>query len=323
LPTLGDFPPLLLRVFAALFGLAWGSFLNVVIHRVPRNQSIVRPASRCPSCGKPIAAFDNIPVLSYLVLRGRSRCCRTRISPRYVLVEAMGGLVALAVVETAVLTLSAGTPWYHALAVFVADTALALGLIAASFIDLEHMYIPDSISYGAVVLGLATVSFRPPLRLLDAVLAGGASFLLVWLVFGALYRLVRGRTGMGLGDAKLLMVAGAWFGWSGALFVLLAGAVQGTLAAVALMLLKGKIEEPAAVREEREEILARIAAIEDEAERELARKEAERDPIFEAVPEGLTQARIAFGPFLALATIEFLLFGRLLVEEYLQWLVPS
>lgn len=323
MPTLGDFPPLLLRVFAVLFGLAWGSFLNVVIHRVPRGMSVVKPASHCPSCGKPIAAYDNVPVLSYLLLRGRSRCCRARISPRYVLVEAMGGALALAIVETAVLPLAAGTPWYHALAIFLADTALALGLVAASFIDLEHMYIPDSISYAAVVLGLATVSLRPGLHLLDAVLAAGASFLLVWLVFGVLYRLVRGRTGMGLGDAKLLMVAGAWFGWSGALFVLLAGAVQGTVAAVALMLLRGGIEEPEAVRQEREGILAGIASIEDLAERERAQKLAERDPIFEAPTGGVGQARIAFGPFLALATIEFLLFGKPLLEGYLQWLVPS
>jgi leader peptidase (prepilin peptidase)/N-methyltransferase len=256
-------------------------------------------------------------------LKGKARCCGVKISPRYVLVEAMGGLIALAIVETVVLQLQPGTPIIHVIALFFADLALALGLIAASFIDLEHMYIPDSISYGATVVGLATFALRPPLRFLDALLSGVGSFLLVWLVFGALYRLLRGRTGMGLGDAKLLMVAGVWFGWEGALFVLLAGAVQGTIAAAVLLVTRGRIEEPAAVQKERDEILSRIAAIEDEAERAEAEKEAAEDPIFEQGSDGLGQTRIAFGPFLALATIEYLLFGRVLVEGYFRWIVPS
>lgn len=322
MPTLAEFPPILLRVFAVMFGLVWGSFLNVVIYRVPRGESVVRPASRCPGCGKPIRPWDNVPVLSWLILRGKARCCGISISPRYVVVELLGGLVAWAIVDAVVLQLHPTTPLIAAGAIFLADLALALGLIAASFIDLEHMYIPDSISYGAAVLGLATVPLRPPLGWLDAIGAGAGSFLLVWLVFGSLYRLIRGRTGMGLGDAKLLMVAGAWFGWTGAVFVLLAGAVQGTIAALALLLVRGRIEEPEAVRRERQEILDRIAAIEDPKEREAAEKEAAEDPIFEAV-EGAGQARIAFGPFLALATIEYLLFGKLLLEGALQWLVPS
>ena len=322
MPTLSEFPPLLARLFAVMFGLAWGSFLNVVIYRVPRGESVVRPASHCPGCGKPIRAWDNVPLLSWLLLRGRARCCGVRISPRYFFVELLGGMIALAIVEAVVLQLPPDTPIALAGAVFIADFALALGLIAASFIDLEHMYIPDSISYGAAVLGILTVPLRPPLSWLDALGAGAAAFLLVWLVFGFLYRVLRGRTGMGLGDAKLLMVAGAWFGWSGIVFVLLAGAVQGTIVAAILLLVRGRIEEPEAVRREREETLARIAAIEDPQEREAAEEEAARDPIFEPT-EGVGQTRIAFGPFLALATIEYLLFGKLLLEGTLQWLVPG
>jgi leader peptidase (prepilin peptidase)/N-methyltransferase len=320
--SLSDFPPWLLRLFATLFGLAWGSFLNVVIHRVPRGQSLVRPASHCPGCGAPIRGYDNIPLVSYLLLRGRSRCCKTRISPRYLAVEASGGLLALALVETTILSLDPRTSMLHVLAVFVANLALVLGLVAASFIDLEHMYIPDSITYGATAVGIATFALRPPLQLWDALLSAAGSFALIWLVFGVLYRLVRGRTGMGLGDAKLLMVAGAWFGWVGALFVLLAGAVQGTVAALVMLLFRGRLEEPEAVKREREEILASIAAIEDEQERAQALLEAERDPILEPEAEGLGQSRIAFGPFLALATIEYLLFGPQLVEGYLRWLAP-
>jgi leader peptidase (prepilin peptidase)/N-methyltransferase len=319
---LSDVPPLFVRVLAVLLGLMWGSFLNVVIHRVPRAESLWRPGSRCPGCGARIRPWNNIPVLSWLLLRGRGRCCGTPISPRYVLVEAMGGLLALAVVETIVVRLPLSTPLERAGAIFAVDLALALALVAASFIDLEHMYIPDTLSVGAAVLGLATISFRPPLRFADAAVATVAAFLVVWLVFGALYRLVRGRTGMGLGDAKLLGVAGAWFGWQGALFALLAGAVQGSAVALLVLLVRGRIEEPEAVQREREEILAQIAAIEDPTERAAAEKEASEDPIFEQTSGGLGQTRLAFGPFLALSTIEYLLFGDSIMEIGLRWISP-
>src|SRR5215472_7437970 len=96
--TLDDLPPWFTRTLAALLGLAWGSFVNVVIYRVPREMSVARPPSSCPGCGKRIRAYDNIPVLSYLVLRGRARCCGARISPRYPLVELACGGLALAIV---------------------------------------------------------------------------------------------------------------------------------------------------------------------------------------------------------------------------------
>src|SRR5262249_19807359 len=103
LPSLADFPPWFLIVFAVALGLVLGSFLNVVIHRLPRGESLAFPGSHCPHCGQPIKPRDNVPVLSYLVLLGRSRCCKTPISPRYPLVEAIGGLVAWAVMRSIVL----------------------------------------------------------------------------------------------------------------------------------------------------------------------------------------------------------------------------
>src|SRR3954470_18258960 len=103
--TIGDVPLWFLRVFSLAFGLIWGSFLNVVIYRVPREMSVVRPASHCPGCGKPIAPWDNVPVLSYVLLLGRARCCKVRMSPRYPLVELMGGMLSLAVFEVVVLGL--------------------------------------------------------------------------------------------------------------------------------------------------------------------------------------------------------------------------
>ncbi|WP_437724146.1 prepilin peptidase [Sorangium sp. So ce861] len=317
--TLADFPPWFLRAFALCFGLLWGSFLNVVIHRVPRELSVVRPGSRCPACGTPIRAYDNIPVLSYLLLRGRARCCGAPVSPRYPLVEAVGGVLSLAIVELIILRLPWSTPILHALATYTADLALALGLVAATFIDLEHMYIPDGITIGGAVLGVATVSLRS-MGFTDALLGAAVGFAVVWLPFVVIYPRIRGgRVGMGLGDAKLLMLAGAWFGWGGALFVLGAGAVQGSIVAIALLLLRGSIEEPEAVRLEREQIRAELAAMSPE-ERAAAEEELAQDPLAEEPGEGFGQARIAFGPFLALATLECLLVGRDILDAYFSWI---
>ncbi|WP_437738938.1 prepilin peptidase [Sorangium sp. So ce1335] len=316
---LADFPPWFLRAFAICFGLLWGSFLNVVIHRVPRELSVVRPGSRCPACGTPIRAYDNIPVLSYLLLRGRARCCGAPVSPRYPLVEAAGGVLSLAIVEVIILRLPETTPILRALATYTADLALALGLLAATFIDLEHMYIPDGITIGGAVLGVGTASLRS-MGFADALLGAAVGFAVVWLPFVVIYPRIRGgRVGMGLGDAKLLMLAGAWFGWGGALFVLGAGAVQGSLVAIAMLLLRGSIEEPEAVRLEREQIRAELAAMSPE-ERAAAEEELAQDPLAEEPGEGFGQARIAFGPFLALATLECLLVGRDVLDAYLSWI---
>jgi leader peptidase (prepilin peptidase)/N-methyltransferase len=316
--VLDDFPPLFLRVLAGAFGLIWGSFLNVVIHRVPREMSVVRPASHCPACGKPIRAWHNVPVFSWLLLRGRARCCGAPVSPRYPLVEAMGGVLSLAILEIVVLRLDPTTPALRALMIYLADLALALGLVAGAFIDLEHMYLPDAITLGGAVLGVATASFRQ-VGLVDSLIGAAAGFAIIWIPFVVVYPRLRGRAGMGLGDAKLLMLAGAWFGWPGALFVLGAGAVQGTLVAIPLLLLKGKIEEPEAVKREREEIQRELAAMSPE-ERAEAEKELAGDPLAAEAGDGIGQIRMAFGPFLALATIECLLFGRDLMGAYSAWM---
>jgi len=310
---LSDFPPWLLRSFALCFGLLWGSFLNVVIYRVPRGMSVVHPGSRCPACGTPIRPWDNVPVLGYLVLRGRARCCGAKLSPRYPLVEATGGLLSLAILEAIILRLPEATSIERALAIYTADLALALGLLAATFIDLEHMYIPDPITIGGAVLGVATASLRE-MAFTDALLGAAVGFTIIWLPFVVIYPRIRGRAGMGLGDAKLLLLAGAWFGWGGVLFVLGAGAVQGTIAALGMLLARGKIEEPEAVRQEREQVRLELAAMSPEE-----RAEAE-DPLADEPGEGFGQARLAFGPFLALATLEHLLIGRDVLGAYLAWI---
>lgn len=316
---LADFPPTLLRTFAILFGLAWGSFLNVVIYRVPRGLSVVRPASACPSCNTSIPAWRNLPVLSYLLLLGKTACCKTKLSPRYPIVELIGGLIAFAIVEQLILTMPPGTSALHAGAVFTASFGLALALIAAAFIDLEHMYIPDLVSIGGTILGIATFSIRGTTTLLESLLGAVIGFLIVWLPFSVGYRIIRGQTGMGMGDAKLVMLAGAWFGWNGAVFTLLAGAVQGTIAAIFILITQGKIEEPEAVRAEKEAMMQALEAMNPE-ERALAEAELAKDPLYEELSGGLGQVRIAFGPFLVLATLEYLLLGDTLINEFFGWL---
>src|SRR5262249_50669773 len=163
------------------------SFLNVVIHRLPRGENLAHPGSRCPACGTPIRGYDNIPVLSWIVLRGRSRCCGAKISPRYPLIEAIGGLAGWAVLRRVLSEVPLDAPWYTALALFFAYFSLCLGLVAAVFIDLEYMLLPDEITIGGTVLGLVTWSLRG-MTLREVALGAVVGFVAVWLPFVFLYR---------------------------------------------------------------------------------------------------------------------------------------
>ncbi len=306
-----DLPPWLAGLFAVVWGCLWASFLNVVIYRVPRGMSVVRPGSHCPGCGKPIRPLDNVPVLSWLLLRGRARCCGTRVSPRYVAVEVLGGVIALAIAEVVIRPLPADTSLVHAASIFLADLALALALVAAAFIDLSHMYLPDAITLGGTLFGLATPGLRD-LTWVDALIGAAGGFVGVWLPFIVAYQALRGRPGMGLGDAKLVMLAGAWFGWPGAAFALFGGALQATVGAAVVLLVRGRIEEPEAVRADREEL--QRAAAQGDAE---AIQALEDDPLANPPDEGIMAARMPFGPFLCLAIIEWMLGG-----DWLRALLP-
>ncbi len=303
LGTLGELftwvPIWVLRAFVVFFGLIWGSFLNVVIYRVPREMSVVRPASHCPGCGKPIAAYDNIPVFTYVILRGRARCCGAKMSPRYPMVELLGGALSLAIFEVIVLKMPESTPLARALAVYFADFALCMGLLAATFIDAEHMFLPDTVTVGGTVVGLLTATLRG-LPWSSSLFGAAVGFAAVWLPFIFLYKTLLGRTGMGMGDAKLIALAGAWFGWPGAVFVLFAGAIQGTVYALVTRIFGIELKLPDAVIEEIAE-LKRAAAEGDEE----AKKALEEDPIAEDA-----RARLPFGPFLILACLELLFAGE-------------
>jgi leader peptidase (prepilin peptidase)/N-methyltransferase len=303
-------------------GLVFGSFLNVVIYRLPRGENLAFPASHCTSCGTPIRAFDNLPVLGWLFLRGRARCCKAAISPRYPLVELLGGLLGGALIQVAVLTLPSGTPLWQGGLLFAAELALGLGLIAAAFIDLSHMYLPDSLTLGGALLGLLSVPLRPDGAWQESLIGAVVGFLIVWLPFDLLHRVLRGRAGMGLGDAKLVLLAGAWFGWQGAVFTLLAGAAQATVVVVALYLVHGRIDEPEAVKLERAELEQELARATPEERAELE-QELALDPLAQEPEAGFGKARIAFGPFLVLSVLELLVFGGFIREELLGQLLGT
>lgn len=313
---LSELPPVLMVVYAVALGLVFGSFLNVVVYRLPRGMSVLHPGSHCPRCGTKVRAYDNIPVISWVVLMGKGRCCKQPIPIRYPLVELMGGLLGWAILERIVLDLPGDTPWWQALAIFGLHLALGLGLVAAALIDLSHMILPDEITLGGTVLGLLSTPLRPELSWKDSLLGAAVGFAIIWLPFDVIHRLLRGKSGMGLGDAKLVMMAGAWFGWVGSVVVLVAGAVQGTLGAITLLIVHGRIEEPEVVRREREELRAALEAA-NGAERERLLSEIERDPVASEPDSGWRKARIPFGPFLALAALEYQLFGQLIVDTYL------
>jgi leader peptidase (prepilin peptidase)/N-methyltransferase len=342
-PTVSELPPWLVLGMALALGLLFGSFLNVVIYRLPRGESLVFPGSRCPGCGQPIRAYDNIPILSWLWLRGRARCCHARISVRYPVVELLGGLCAWAVVRTLGSELPPDTSWYAALGIFLLELGLGLALVGVAFIDLEHMLIPDEITLGGTLLGLITAPWRPELARSslghgaaaivglggsesalawsESLAGGAAGFVVIWLPFEIVYRALRGRAGMGRGDAKLTMLAGAWFGWTGAVFALLAGSVQGTIVALAAYAAKGRIDEPRAVLEQRAELRAALETATGDERQALEAQMAE-DPMASEPEGGLAKARISFGPFLALGALEYLFFGPGLMAAYFGWLLP-
>jgi len=209
-------------------GLIVGSFLNVVIHRLPRRESLAMPPSHCPACRAPIRPYDNIPVLSWLVLRGRCRHCDVRISPRYPLVELLTGLL------------------FWAASVLVADPlALAFvllfgcAMIVVTFIDLDHMIIPDAITLPGMAVGVAAAFLGgvvEPRQAILGLVAGGGGLLAV----AAAYRAATGRDGLGGGDIKLLGMVGAFLGPVGAFLTIMIGSLAGTAFAVVYMIRSGQ-----------------------------------------------------------------------------------
>ena len=203
---------------AAVSGLIVGSFVNVLIVRMPRRESIVRPGSRCPNCHASIRWYDNLPVLSYLFLRGRCRGCRNPISLRYPVVELLTALLFVAVVQR--------FGWNFL--VPIRDWPFVAILLAVTFIDLDHRIIPDPLSLGGLVLGLATAGWVPGLGWSGALIGGGVGFG-VFYGFAWIYERATGRSGIGGGDIKLLAMLGAFLGLQGVFVTILISSVLGSV----------------------------------------------------------------------------------------------
>ncbi|MBW1796863.1 MAG: prepilin peptidase [Deltaproteobacteria bacterium] len=277
----------LMALYSVLLGLALGSFMNVCIYRIPLGKSIISPPSNCPNCGERIRFYDNIPLLSYLILWGRCRYCRHPISWRYPLVETLTGLFSLALFSRYGLSYQ-----YFLLFLFLAT------LVTISFIDLDHQIIPDILSRSGIVIGLASsaISFIAIHKIiipdffsgpgvlkqntgyfvmgdiswfdsLIGIIAGYGSLFLIEVVF----KYLTGKEGMGRGDAKLLAMIGAWLGWRPLLPVVMIASLTG--AVIGLLAGKG------------------------------------------------FGVRIPFGPFLAIGTIIYLFFGPQLIIWYYGLLV--
>ncbi|OPY87616.1 MAG: Leader peptidase PppA [Smithella sp. PtaU1.Bin162] len=217
---------MLLSVFAFVFGAAIGSFLNVCIFRLPEKISIVKPLSRCPFCRHPIRFYDNIPLVSFFILKGRCRNCGSKISWRYPLVEFITGMLALLLFAQFWLTAD--------FIVFFIFTAV---LIVITFIDLDHQIIPDVLTLpGIPVFFLAAVFVVriPWLEALIGLLVGGG----VLFAVAAAYELITKREGMGGGDIKLLAMIGGFLGWKSLIFILLCSSALGAVVGILIMIIK-------------------------------------------------------------------------------------
>lgn len=218
--------PTVMLAFAFILGAVIGSFLNVCIYRIPAGESIVHPPSRCPGCGAGIRWYQNVPILSWVLLGGRCAACKVRISPRYPLVEALTGLLFAFVLYRFGLQSFVPVYWLFAAA-----------LIVITFIDLDHQIIPDVISLPGIVVGFLCSFAVPWLSWGDSllgILAGGGSLYLVAVG----YELLTKKEGMGGGDIKLLAMIGAFLGWQAVLPVIFLSSFVGSLVGVPVMLLK-------------------------------------------------------------------------------------
>lgn len=288
--TLTGLPDLIGFIFVFAFGAIVGSFLNVVIHRVPHELSIVFPNSACPKCQKPIQPYDNIPILSWLILGGKCRNCKEKISARYPAVELLNALLYLLVFWCV-----GFNPFLPVALIFVTT------MVVLIFIDAEHMILPDVINYPLLVFALLVrlafplfgweqyftdLNFSPLVYLQDyplwavslfgAVLGGlvGGGFL--WLV-GAVWKMLRGVDAMGLGDVKMMFAVGALLGWRLTFLSIFLGAFSGAVIGIFLI---------------------------------YTRKDKD------------LQTQIPFGIFLGIGSILALLFGESLIRWYIETFIP-
>jgi len=248
MPDLSLVPPIAGYVLAGIFGAIIGSFLNVVIHRVPLEESIVFPNSRCPSCGAVIAFYDNIPILSYLALGAKCRGCKQHISIRYPAVELLTALLFVAVA------------WHDGMSVALPfDLVFVSAMVALVFIDAEHMILPNVITYPGIVfavvarLAIPFLTRTPHFDDLPSLINGPFEGMPIWVVslggavigaligggslwlMGWVWEKLRGIEAMGLGDVKMMFMVGAYLGWRLTILTIFIGVLSGSIIGVLLM----------------------------------------------------------------------------------------
>jgi leader peptidase (prepilin peptidase)/N-methyltransferase len=275
---------------AGLWGAIWGSFLNVCIARVPLGQSVVRPGSRCMACGTPVRAADNIPLLSYLLLRGRCRACGARFSARYALVELLTALLAAAIFWQVVAADPAGAVAVR-LARFSVYFAFTATLIVLSFIDLDTKLLPDVITLPAIPIFFLSAFGAHDVPWSERAIGVAAGYLFIRIIADAYYYILK-REGMGLGDGKLLAVIGAVLGWKSLPIVIFAGSLLGTLISVPVLVTARR----------------RAAATSTPDGRPSSKPDAE---------PSLSGVQVPFGPFLAMGALVYFFAGTAIVRRLL------
>lgn len=269
-------------LIALLWGLSWGSFLNVVIARVPAGESIVSPPSRCPKCGYQLKFYDNIPVISYLILRAKCRGCKAPISMRYPIIELLGGIVSLALFHQFELSID-----------FIFYFLFLMGLLALTFIDLEQWVVPDIIviflaATGLIIQGIAYFTdYTMMITLKESVIGGVVGFGIIALLI-VLYKVIRGIDALGWGDANVMGVLGIFLGPEGALYALFMGVLVASVIGIGLIIFNKSQKVPY-----------------DDV--------ADDDPIKD-------KAALPFVPFLVLGGYAYLFFGEQLITLYLSFM---
>lgn len=291
-------PPGLDNFFIAMsfvLGAMIGSFLNVCIYRLPADLSIVKPASRCPKCEKPIAWYDNIPILSWLILRAKCRNCGVHISARYPAIEFLTGVMFLLVYLKFGAVIA--TPIYM---------ILVAALIVVIFVDLDHWIIPDEISLTGIPIGIGCavlamlvggtgLRMEDPLYAILGAVAGGGFLYLLDLATLVLLK----KPGMGLGDVKLLAMLGAFFGVKGVVVTIVLGSIAGSAVGIPLIL------------------WARMRGA-------GASEDSESPPPPDDEHEPTVEGHyLPFGPFLVLGGIGYMFFGPELVDAYINFIAPA
>ena len=272
---------LFFTVLSFPLGACIGSFLNVCVYRIPRGLSVVVPRSFCPACRKPIPWYLNIPIFTWLMLGGKCRFCSAKITPRYALIEALTGVLFLLIwlkyYPTIGPRLLALDPITDPMLVLVFWLAIS-GLILGTFVDLEHLILPDRVTLGGILIGLTISGFRPSLHgetevmrgLLWSSLGAFSGWMILWSM-AILGKFVLKKDAMGFGDVKLLGAIGAFLGTKAVLFTILGSSLVGSLIGITLVLMKKK----------------------------------------------KMQSRIPYGPYLALAALVWILWGQVFSNAYM------